>query len=87
MVDENIHRDVVHFLRDRSFSVFDVAEEGRSVFPMIDLIRRPHEVQAAVAEQSGSIDEATTSRPGLTNRHKLLRNGGGASPEVATTGR
>jgi hypothetical protein len=44
-------------------------------------------VQAAVAEQSGSIDEATTSRPGLTNRHKLLRNGGGASPEVATTGR
>ena len=40
LTDENIHRDVVQFLRDRGFDVRDVAEEGLFGTTDVDLLRR-----------------------------------------------
>ena len=40
LADENIHRDVVRFLRDRGFDVLDVAEEGMLGTTDVDLLRR-----------------------------------------------
>ena len=40
LADENIHRDVVRFLRDRGFDVLHVAEEGMLGTTDVDLLRR-----------------------------------------------
>lgn len=40
LTDENIHRDVVQFLRDRGFDALDVAEEGLFGTTDVELLRR-----------------------------------------------